>query len=184
MARRESTSHLPITPSEAARGATLRTTHREKMVHVLFDLSVISKGVDGALEIMGGALLYFVSPAHIHSMVRLLTQHELSEDPHDLLAGYLRQAATHLSTDAQLFAGVYLLWHGIVKVGLVIALLQKRFWAYPAAIGAFVLFLVYQLYRYAQTRSTWLLLLSVVDVFVIVITWFEYKRLRTVHGFA
>jgi len=162
----------------------LRTNQREKMVHVLFDISVISKGVDGALEIVGGALLYFVSPAQIHYIVRILTQHELSEDPNDLLAGYLLQAAKHLSADAQIFAAVYLLWHGIVKVGLVIALLQKRFWAYPAAIVAFLLFLVYQLYRYSHTRSTWLLVLSVVDVFVIVITWLEYKRLRALHGFA
>ena len=162
----------------------MSTNQREKMVHVLFDISVISKGVDGALEIVGGALLCLVSPAQIQSLVRMLTQHELSEDPHDLLAGYLLQAAQHLSADAQMFAAVYLVWHGLVKVGLVITLLQKRFWAYPAAIGAFVLFLVYQLYRYAQTRSTWLLVLSVVDVFVIVITWFEYKRLRAVHGFA
>jgi uncharacterized membrane protein len=162
----------------------LRPNQREKMVHVLFDISVISKGVDGALEIVGGALLCLVSPAYIHSLVRLLTQHELSEDPHDRLARYLLQAAQYLSADAQMFAAVYLVWHGLVKVGLVIALLQQRFWAYPAAIGAFVLFLVYQLYRYAQTRSAGLLVLSVVDVFVIVITWFEYKRLRAVHGLA
>ena len=162
----------------------MRTNQREKMVHVLFDISVISKGVDGALETVGGALLYFVGPAQIHSLVRMLTQHELSEDPHDLLAGYLLQAAKHLSADAQLFVAVYLLWHGIVKVGLVIALIQERAWAYPAAIVAFGLFLVYQLYRYAHTRSAWLLVLSVVDVFVIVITWLEYKRLRAVHGFA
>jgi uncharacterized membrane protein len=83
-----------------------------------------------------------------------------------------------------MFAAVYLVWHGVVKVGLVIALLQKRFWAYPAALVAFGLFLVYQLSRYAQTRSAWLLVLSVVDVFVIVITWLEYKRLRAVHGVA
>ena len=162
----------------------MSTNQREKMVHVLFDISVISKGVDGALEIVGGALLSFVSPAHIHSLVRLLTQHELSEDPHDLLAGYLLQAAQHLTADAQIFAAVYLVWHGIVKVGLVIALLQKWFWAYPAAIGAFGLFLVYQLYRYAHTRSAWLLVLSVADVFVIVITWLEYKRLHALHGLA
>ena len=44
------------------------------MVHVLFDISVISKGVDGALEIVDGALLYFVSPAHIHSRVVYLSR--------------------------------------------------------------------------------------------------------------
>ncbi len=103
----------------------MRTNQRERMVHVLFDISVISKGVDGALEIVGGALLSFVSPAQIHSLVRMLTQHELSEDPNDLLAGSLLQAAKHFSADAQIFAAVYLLWHGIVKVGLVIALYRN-----------------------------------------------------------
>lgn len=162
----------------------MRASQREKTIHVLFQISVISKGVDGALEILGGALLCFVSPAQIYSLVRMLTQHELSEDPHDLLTGYLLQAAQHLSANVQVFVTAYLVWHGLVKVGLVIALLQKRFWAYPSAIVAFVLFLIYQLYRYAHTHSAWLLVLSVVDVFVIVITWLEYKRLRVLHGFA
>ncbi len=156
----------------------MRTNQREKTVHVLFDIGVFSKGVDGALEIVGGVLLYLVSPAQINSIVRMLTQHELSEDPHDLLAGYLLQAAQHLSVAVQIFASVYLVWHGIVKVSLVIALLQKRFWANPAAIVALCFFLSTNLYRYAHTRSAWLLVLKVVDVFVIVITWLEYKRLR------
>ena len=163
---------------------TVRTNPREKMVHALFAMSVIMKGVDGALEIVGGALLCLVNPARLSALVRRLTQHELSEDPHDLLAGALLHAVQHLSADTQLFAAVYLVGHGLIKVGLVIALLQQRVWAYPAAIGAFVLFLVYQLSRYTHTSSAWLLVLSVVDVCVIVITWLEYKRLRTVHALA
>jgi uncharacterized membrane protein len=154
------------------------------MIHLLFDIGMVGKGVDGVLEIVGGVLLCLVSPSQIYSVVRMLTQHELSEDPHDLLAAYLVQAAHHLSVNTQIFASVYLVWHGIVKVGLVIALLQKRFWAYPAAIVAFVIFLVYQLYRYTHTHSPWLLALSVLDLFVIVLTWLEYKRLRGLRGFA
>ena len=83
-----------------------------------------------------------------------------------------------------MFAAAYLLWHGVVKVGLVAALLLKRRWAYPAAIIAFFLFLVYQLYRYTHTRSPALLALSIVDVIVITLTWIEYKRLKAIHGFA
>jgi uncharacterized membrane protein len=154
------------------------------MVHLLFTIGVISKGVDGVLEVLGGVLLCFVTPAQIQSIVRMLTQHELSEDPHDLLAGYLLHIAQHFSASVQIFAAAYLVWHGVVKVGLVVALLQKRIWAYPAAIMAFVLFLIYQLYRYAHTRSAWLLVLSAVDVFVIVITWLEYKRLRALRELA
>jgi len=40
------------------------------------------------------------------------------------------------------------------------------------------LFLVYQIYRYSHTHSVWLLALSILDLFVIVLTWLEYQRLR------
>jgi len=163
---------------------TLRSTQKDRIVHVLFDITVISKGFDGALEIVGGALLLFISPMKIHSIVRVLTQHELSEDSHDLVATYLLNSTQHLSGDAEVFASLYLLWHGVIKVALVTALLLKQRWAYPAAILAFLLFLVYQLYRYSHTHSPELLALSVVDVLVIALTWLEYKRLRTSHVFS
>jgi uncharacterized membrane protein len=66
-----------------------------------------------------------------------------------------------LSTGTKVFAAVFLLWHGVIKVGLVWALLRKQWWAYPLAIVAFGLFLAYQVYRYFHTRSVWLLVLSI-----------------------
>jgi len=155
-----------------------------RIVHVLFDISVIGKGVDGVLEIVGGALLFLVDPDAIHRLVRILTQHELSVDPRDVVANYLLNGTQHLSGAAQTFAAMYLLWHGVVKVGLVTALLMKRRWAYPAAIVAFVLFLFYQLFRYSHTHAPELLALSIVDVVVIGLTWLEYQRLRRTHEFA
>jgi len=153
------------------------------ITHVLFDVSVIGKGIDGALEIIGGVLLLFVSPNQIQSVVRAITQHELSQDPHDLVARHLLIGAGHLTTGTTAFAAAYLLWHGAVKAGLVVALLMKLRWAYPLAVVAFIVFVIYQFYRYSHTRSAGLLVLSVVDVGVIVITWLEYKRLKSIHGF-
>lgn len=155
-----------------------------RIAHLLFDIGIVSKGLDGALEIFGGVLLFFINPIRIHNIIRALTEHELSEDPRDLVATYLRNSTQHLSGGAQAFAATYLLWHGIVKVALVTALLLKRRWAYPTAILAFLLFLVYQLYRYSHTRAPELLVLSILDVFVIGLTWLEYRRLRTWRGFA
>jgi uncharacterized membrane protein len=151
---------------------------RERIVHVLFDIGVITKGIDGALEVAGGVLLWVVNPARIHNLARILTLHELSHDSHDLVARYLLNRAEHLSAGTQTFAAIYLLWHGVAKLALVTALLLKQRWAYPAAIVAFGLFLAYQLYRYAHTHAPGLLVLSVLDVLVIVLTWLEYKRLR------
>lgn len=154
-----------------------------RLVHRLFAIGVIAKSVDGLLEILGGLILLLIDPAQLHPIARFLTQHELAEDPHDLVADYLFRSVQHLSSGTKMFAAVYLLWHGAVKVGLVTALLLRRRWAYPAAILAFLLFLVYQLYRYSHTYAPELLALSVLDVFVIVLTGCEYVRLRSSHAF-
>src|SRR6266480_595407 len=82
-----------------------------------------------------------------------------------------------LSPSVTTFGAIYLLWHGAVKVGLVAALLRGQRWAYPAAIVAFLAFLVYQISRYAHTHAPELLVLSVLDVLVILLTWLEYRRL-------
>jgi len=57
---------------------------------------------------------------------------ELLEDPKDLAANTLLHAAQQLSVNAQIFAGVYLLVHGIVKVGLVIRAVEKEAVGLPA----------------------------------------------------
>lgn len=156
------------------------TQHRRanRITHLFFEIGVIGKGVDGILEIIGGVLLFFLHPSQIYDIVQILTQHELSEDPHDVLANYMLNRVQHLHVDTQVFGAIYLLWHGAVKVALVAALLLKKHWAYPAAIAAFLLFLAYQLYRYLHTHSPELLVLSVIDVFVIAMTYLEYRRLR------
>ena len=158
--------------------------HKPGAVHVLFLIGVIGKGVDGLLEIIGGLLLLIVSPSQIQWFAETLTLHELSADPNDLIATYLLNSARGLSSATEEFAAMYLLWHGVVKIALVAALLRRRQWGYFAGIAAFSLFLAYQMYRYLHTRSPELLALSVVDVFVIALTWLEYKRLRAANGFA
>jgi uncharacterized membrane protein len=152
---------------------------RDKTVHILFDIGLIGKAVDGVLEVIGGVILFFVNPEQINGMLRIFTRHELSEDPHDVLANLLLHSVQHLSADTKVFAAFFLLWHGVVKAGLVWALFRKHLWAYPIAIVAFGLFLAYQVYRYSHTRSAWLLALSILDISVIVLTWLEYRRIRT-----
>lgn len=149
-----------------------------RVLHALFDVGVVLKGVDGALETVGGALLLFVTPEQLYRAARILTLHELTEDPRDFVASHLLAAAGRLTMSAVLFGALYLLAHGLVKIGLVAALLRSRLWAYPVAIAVFLLFLAYQLYRYARTGSPPLLAVSVLDAAVVALTWVEYRRRR------
>jgi uncharacterized membrane protein len=147
-------------------------------VHKAFEVGIFLKGLDGLLEVIGGALVFVIKPSTINNIVMALLQHELSEDPSDLIANYLIYAAHHFSVETQVFASLYLLSHGIIKIFLVVSLWQGKLWSYPTAIVFFILFILYQGYRYSYTHSSWLIFLTIVDLFVVLLTWIEYKHVR------
>ena len=141
-----------------------------------FEVGIILKGVDGLLEMIGGLLLLAVSPATVDRVVTSLTQHELSEDPHDFLATHLLRTAHGLTGSAVLFGAVYLLAHGVVKIILVTALLKNQLWAYPWTIVFLGLFIVYQIYRLSLQPSVGLTALTVFDALIAWLTWREYRK--------
>src|SRR5579872_1903687 len=100
-----------------------------------FLIGIILKGLDGLLEVGGGVLLLVVSPSTIVGISKALTQHELSEDPHDFLATHLLHASGALTGASLSFGAVYLVSHGLVKIVLVAALLRNKIWAYPWMIA-------------------------------------------------
>src|SRR6266516_7667051 len=141
-----------------------------------FEVGIILKGLDGVLEVIGGLLLLVVSPATIDRIVTSLTQHELSEDPHDVVATHLLKTAHGLTGSAVLFGAVYLLAHGVVKIVLVAALLKDELWAYPWMIVFLGIFIVYQVYRLSFKLSVGLTLLTVFDAFISWLTYREYRK--------
>ena len=63
----------------------------------VFEIGIILKGLNGLAELVGGLLLLFVTPSSINRLVAQLTQGELSEDPHDVIAHYLLHTASGLT---------------------------------------------------------------------------------------
>jgi uncharacterized membrane protein len=111
-------------------------------------------------------------------LVRFLTQHELAEDPRDLVANALRHAVSGLGPGARLFGAAYLIGHGVVKVMLATGLLRGARWSYPAALAFLAIFIVYQAYRLSYHYSLPLLLLTVVDAGIAALIWREFIRVR------
>jgi uncharacterized membrane protein len=146
--------------------------------HRLFRWGVIVKGVDGALEVVGGIVALVIDPQTLSAAVRVLTSHELSEDPADRIASLLRHVAEHVSSATTLFAGAYLLGHGLVKLLLMVGLLRERLWVFPAALGFLGVFVAYQSYRGILAHSIVLALLTALDLAVVLLVWLEYRHLR------
>lgn len=154
---------------------------KEKNLHLVFEITLILKGIFALLEIIGGILAYFMTQGFLLRLVVAITQEELTEDPRDFVARYLLQSAQDFSVSSQHFTSLYLLSHGIIKIFLVAGLLRKKFWFYPLAIIVFVFFILYQFFRFSVTHSFWLLVITLLDVIVIWLTWHEYRYLRRRH---
>jgi len=154
----------------------------ETRIYRIFVWSVLLKGAHSLIECLGGIALLFLSTESIAHVVDLLTQEELIEDPHDLIATKLLEFANTLSVSTERFYAFYLLSHGLVKLALVIGLLKNKLWAYPASLIALALFIAYQLYRYSYTHSLGLILLTILDLTVIWLVWHEYRRAREISG--
>lgn len=150
-------------------------------LHRLFRAGVWLKGADGLLELAAGALLAVASGRQILSVARFLTQRELSEDPHDLVANALLSGAHHLAMDARGFAAAYLLVHGAVKLVLVAGLLAERRRAFPVALVVLGLFVSYQVYRVAMFGSPVLAFLTVIDIGIIALVAREWRVLERAH---
>jgi uncharacterized membrane protein len=149
----------------------------EKTVHRIFFWSVLLKGFDSVIEIIGGVLFLFTGA--ITGIIAHYTENELLEDPTDFIARHIHDYLPHLSGHSQIFIAIYLLSHGLIKIFLVVNLLRRRAWAYPFTIWVLAIFIVYQIYRlFAHGFSIILILLTVFDILLIYLTWHEYRLLK------
>ena len=147
-----------------------------------FRITVVLKGIDGVLEVIGGVALLLVSPASIEHLVRFLTAHELAQDPHDFVASHLLHSASQLSRSSTVYGGIYLLTHGVAKVVLVVLVLRDKLWAYPLMIALISAFIAYQIYRLTYRMSLGLIVLTLFDMLVVWLTWREYRiKRRALH---
>jgi len=166
----------PDTPGASAQHADI--VPEQDWVDRLFVLGIIGKGLDALGEVIGGILLVVVRPSQLSSFIEVLTQDELSEDPHEVLATWLTRFADRINVDTLTFGAVYLLAHGIVKAVLVIALLRNRLWAYPWMIAVLLTFIGYQVDRIIRSPTAGMVALTVFDLLVTVLTVIEYRRQR------
>lgn len=147
---------------------------RRETVHRLFGVSILVKGVDGVLEVIGGVLLA-LSPSTVTGAIAFWTAHELSQEPDNWIANAVQRSLQSFSSETQHFVTAYLVGHGLMKVFLVLGLWREKLWAFPTSLAFLAIFLVYQFYRFAHTHSMALLALAILDMVVMGFIWREYQ---------
>lgn len=143
-----------------------RLTRREdSAVDLLFVLSVLGKGIGGMLQLIAGLLLIVINVSTLHQWLQPIAHLDID--------------VAHGITDQQKWFGVaYFLSHGIVRVGLAIALLREKLWAYPAAMLVLAGFIAYQSWLMLSHPSVYLLALTLFDLLIVGLTRYEYLKLK------
>ena len=147
------------------------------ILHGLFDVVVILKGLNGLAEIASGTALLLLQAGTLIVWINWLTQVELIEDPQDFFAMLLRRWVMGFGHDAQVFAGLYLLAHGVVKVFLAGILFMEKTWGFPLALALFSFLVTFSIYRLSLNWSSILAGFVAFDLFTI---WLIAKECRVV----
>ncbi len=158
------------------------TEQTEAKIHKIFDFTLLLKGAHAAIEIIGGILLYIISPATIARVASFFTHGEMIEDPHDTIATFFLHTAQSLGGSSRTFAALYLLSHGIINALVVVSLWKEKLWAYPISIATLVAFMAYQIYLLTFGYSIWLVLFTILDAVIIWLVLHEYGVLKKKKG--
>lgn len=156
-----------------------RWFHPRSLLDKTYEIGILIKGFDGAMELLGALFLFVVPSSAINHLTHALVDTELTNDPHSFIATHVLHFGTELAKGHNTFAVLFLLTHGAVKVGLVLALLRQKLWAYPLALVALSAFLVYQGYLLITKASLGMAFLTVLDTLIIWLVWREWKKIKS-----
>ncbi|MCX7889263.1 MAG: DUF2127 domain-containing protein [Rhodobacteraceae bacterium] len=157
--------------------AAIRRSALGRWLHWLFGASLVIKGLLASAEALAGLGLLLTPNDTILRFVAWLTRHEIAQDPTDPMATWMRHAAEAFPGSTQHFYALYLMGHGILKLGMVVLLARRVRWAYPAAMAVLAGFVVYQVHHALGAPSPVLVVLSLFDSAMILLVWREWREL-------
>lgn len=155
------------------------TRSRPTVLDRFYDIGVVLKGIDGAVELAVGLLLW-LAPETLASLLGRAADELASETStfRQDLAIAIGRLDHDLAYGPLTFVIVFLILHGVVKLALVYCLLKKLYWAYPYALALLGLFLVYQVYALLTQPTVWMLIFTLLDVAIIYLVYREYREIR------
>jgi uncharacterized membrane protein len=148
------------------------------LLHAIFEIGIILKGVNAFVELVSGAILLAFSVERLRAIV-------------DAVAGggnawfrrywamIFYRLSQWIAPDTKAFFTWFFLSHGAVKAFIILCLFRGWIWAYPLGIGVFLAFIVYQVAEIvAGQHSTLYTVLTILDALVIALTVNEWRHAK------
>ena len=150
-------------------------TKRPQILHDAYLGAILIKGFDGAVETLAGLIIILTGPERIYEWVFRLSAPELNEGRHPALHA-LRTGAERLANGPHHFVIFYLLVHGLLKLGIAVALLKGTArWIFPVASLILTGFVAYMGWRLSMRWSDWLLGAALFDFLTLALVLNEWR---------
>jgi len=147
------------------------------IAHLGYLITIAVKGFDGAVELLIGLLIWLAGPMRIYLWILRLTAPELDDHPASKVIHAIRRGASGLAEGQSGFAVTYLLIHGVLKLGLALALLRGGHrWFYPVAALILAGFIAFMSLRLAARWSDLLLGFALFDLLTLALVLNEWRR--------
>lgn len=148
---------------------------RAQLLHDAYLGAILIKGFDGAIETLAGFIIAVTGPERLYEWVFRLTAPELAEGHHPALHA-IRSGAAKLANGPHHFVIIYLLVHGLLKLGVVLALLKGTArWIFPVASLILTAFIAYMSWRLSLHWSNWLLGAALFDLLTLGLVLNEWR---------
>ena len=149
---------------------------RERDILWLFDLGLILKAINGALEVIVAGIILAIPRTFVVQLVNFATAGELTEDRSDVVAYVLRSIAHSFSVSNHSLIALYLFMHGFIKIVLVIGIFAGKRLAYILFVIALGIFGAYEVYLGVLRHDFLLEVLGAFDFLLLILTAYEYQQ--------
>ena len=151
-----------------------KVKNKEELLDFSFNAMLLGKSIFAFVEFLSGLLLIFIPLDLIKSTI----QHLAASIAFAPLSSMITNAGERVTSDATLFAVIYLLLHGALKLVTLALLWRKILWSYPLSIVLLLGFITYQMFEFFNHGAIPMLALCVVDLVMITLTLLEYRKLK------
>ena len=143
-----------------------------------FRISMWWRIVYGLIRIVLSLILLKLIGSSYTDILASLMHHEVTEDANDFIFQTVYALLEDHSFTVTYFVAGYLFFWGCIDVFLSIFLLRHKLWAFPVSITLISLFILYSVFRLAHTHSLVLLSVICIDIAILYLINYEYKKLK------
>ncbi len=152
---------------------------RSSLAHRAYLAAITIKGLDGAIELLLGGIVAILGAQRFSAMLIAWSAPEIAGNPESHAMRFIRHSAAGLAHASTTFVIIYLLAHGVLKLGIAINLLREKSWIFPVAVVILVGFIAFMGYRLTHHWSVWLFGFALFDVLTLALVINEWRSPRT-----